>query len=105
MRGRERWARAPLGESACVAKLAHVESESRFCISRLMKSLLEQSFDLALRGRTTDRSHAGLPAGGALDVFRQAGGAHEALGVGNRPLVERSDALCQRVDETVEFAV
>jgi hypothetical protein len=86
-----------------LAELPHIKSQPIFCVSGPMKSLLKQSLDLALRRRPTDRGHTGAPAGGDLDVRRQAGGIHEALGVRYRPLVEQRDAVRQRVDERVEF--
>ena len=74
--------------SACVAELPHIESQAIFCVSGTMEALLEQSLDLALRSRPSDRGHASVPAGSDLDVRRQAGGTHEALRVRDRPLVK-----------------
>src|SRR5258708_22641802 len=91
--------------SASVAESPQIESQAIFCVSGLVKALLKQSLDLALRSRPGDRGHAGVPAGSDLDVRRQAGGTDEALRVRYRPLVKRRDARCQRVDEAVKFAV
>src|ERR1700722_10214394 len=91
--------------SARVTELPQVESQAIFCVAGPMEALLEQRLDFALRGRASDRGHAGVPTGGDVDVLRQAGGIGEALGVRNRPLVKWRDALRKRVDETVEFAV
>src|SRR5437588_7092018 len=74
-------------------------------VTWLMKSLCHQFFDLPLRGRAADRGHAGFPTGSDLYVRRQAACIDEALGIGDRPFVERRDANRQCVDEAVEFDV
>src|ERR1700738_4569576 len=89
--------------SASLPELPHIETQAVFCVAGTMEALLEQSLDLALCCRPSDRGHASVPAGGDLDVLRQAGGTHEALGVRDRTLVERRDALRQCVDEPVEL--
>jgi hypothetical protein len=81
----------PSRASASGPELPHIESQAIFCVSGLMKPLLKQGFDLALRGRPSDRGHAGIPAGSDFDVRRQAGGIHQALRVRYRPLV--NDAI------------
>ena len=52
------------------AKPAQVGSEPIFCVSGLMKSLLEQGLDSVLRRGPNNRSHAGVPPGGDFDVWR-----------------------------------
>src|ERR1700692_510287 len=91
--------------SALVTELPHIESQAIFRVPGTMEALLEQSLDLALRSRPCDRGHASVPAGSDLDIRRQAGGTHEALGVRDRPLVKCRNATRERVDEAVEFAI
>src|ERR1700738_5097317 len=83
--------------SACVAELSHIESQAIFCVAGTMEALLEQSLDLALRSRQRNRAQAAVPAGSDLDIRRQAGGTHEALGVRDRPLVKCRNATRERV--------
>src|ERR1700750_520300 len=82
-----------LGRSVSVlareAQLSEVESESILHVSRLLEPLLQKGFDSLLCRWSVDGVHARVPAGSDLDVRRQAGVVYEALGVGDRPLVER----------------
>src|SRR6266478_4595923 len=63
-------ARVPLRASASVAESSQIGSQAIFRVSGPMKPLLKQTLDLALWSRPNDRSHAGVPAGGDLDVRR-----------------------------------
>src|SRR2546423_6120066 len=99
-----RWA-VRISALAVEAQLSHVESESIFRVSRLLEPLLQESFDSFLRRGSLDGGHAGVPARSDFDVGRQAGFVHEVLGVGDRPLVERSDPGCECVDETVQLGI
>src|SRR5580704_8626385 len=98
-------ARLRISALALAAQLSHVESESIFRVSGLLESLLEEGFDSFLRRWSLDGGHAGVPARSDFDVGWQAGVVHEALGVGDRPLVERGDAGCECVDETVQLGI
>src|SRR3954465_10963849 len=85
--------------------LPHVEPEPMFRVSRLLEPLLQEVLDSFLRRRSLDGGHAGVPARSDLDVGRQAGFVDEALGVGDRPLVERRDPGGERVDEVVQLGI
>src|SRR2546423_4034759 len=91
--------------SALSSELSHVESESIFRVSGLLEPLLQEGFDAFLRRGSLDGGHAGVPARSDFDVRRQAGFVHEVLGVGDRPLVERSDPRCECIDETVQLGI
>src|SRR3984885_9147308 len=91
--------------SAGLAELPDIEPQPIFRVAGPMEAPLEQRLDPALRGGPDERGHAGIPAGGDFHVWRQACLAHQALGVGDRPFVERRDALRQFVDEAVELGV
>src|SRR5882724_11387545 len=91
--------------SALSSELSHVESESIFRVSGLLEALLQEGFDAFLRRGSLDGGYAGVPARSDFDVGRQAGLVHEVLGVGDRPLVERSDPVCECVDETVQLGI
>jgi hypothetical protein len=67
--------------------------------------MLQEGFDSFLRRWSLDGGHAGVPACSYFDVGRQAGFVHEALGVGDRPLVERGDPGCECVDEIVQLCI
>src|SRR3954454_13615869 len=94
-----------LSALAVEAQLSHGESESTFRVSGLLEPVLQEGFDSFLRRRSLDGDHAGVPACSDLDVGRQAGFVDEALGVGDRPLVERGDPGCQCVDEVVQLDI
>src|SRR4051794_34715231 len=94
-----------LSALAVEAQLSHGESESIFRVSRRLEPVLQKGLDPFLRRRSLDGGHAGVPARSDLDVGRQAGFVDEALGVGERPLVERGDPGCQCVDEVVELGI
>jgi hypothetical protein len=83
---------APMWVSTPEARLSYVESESIFRVSRLLEPLLQEGFNSFLRSWSLDGGHAGVPARPDFDVGRQAGFVHQALGVRDRPLVERGDA-------------
>src|SRR5260370_10925212 len=87
------------------AELPQVESESILRVSRLLESLFQEDFDSSLGRRPLDGGHAGIPAGSPFDVGRQTGFIHEALGVGDRPLVERGDPGCECLDEVVQLGI
>src|SRR3954471_23492722 len=91
--------------AAVEAELSHGESESIFRVSGLLEPVLQEGFDSFLRRRSLDGGHAGVPARSDFDVGRQAGFVYEALGVGDRPLVERGDPGGECVDEIVQLAV
>src|SRR5579883_98730 len=82
-----------------------VGPEAIFRLSGTMEAALEQGLETALGSRPADRVHASVPAGGDLHVRWQAGGIHEALGVCDRPFVERCDASRELIDEAVELVV
>src|ERR1700722_13209981 len=86
-------------------QLSHVESESILRVSAGLEPLLQESFDSFLRRGSVDGGHAGVPARLHFDVRRQAGFVDEALGVGDRPPVERGDSRCEPVDEIVQLGV
>src|SRR4051812_29179866 len=90
---------------AVEAQLSEVGSESVFQVSRLLEPLVQEGFDSFLRRWALDGGHAGVPARSDFDVGRQAGFVHEALGVGDRPLVERGDPGCECVDEIVQLGI
>ena len=57
-----------------VPSFPHIKSQAIFCVSDFVDAFLKQGFDLPLRGRPSDRGHAGKPAaistsGGRLAVF------------------------------------
>src|SRR4051812_11347832 len=99
LRGRENPASSCSSVSASVLEPPDIESQAIFCVSGLMKSLLEQGFDPARRSGWRDRGHAGVPAGSDLDIRRQAGGIHEPFRISDRPFVKRRDAPRQGIDE------
>ena len=74
-----------------------MESEPILRVSRLLEPLLQEGLDSFLGRWSLDGGHAGIPAGSHFDVGRQAGFVHEALGVRDRPLVERGDPGCENV--------
>src|SRR3954449_3608630 len=90
---------------AIEAQLSHGESESIFRVSRLLESLLQEGFDSFLRRWSLDGGHACVPARSDFDVGRQAGFVHEALGIGDRPLVERGNAGGESVEGMVQLGV
>src|SRR3989454_4477504 len=83
-------------------ELADVISQAVFHITRLVKSLLHQLLDPLLRGRPHDRGKAHIPLWCDFEVRRQTGHVDEALGLADRPLVERCDAGCEGLDKPVE---
>src|SRR6476646_1595702 len=91
--------------SALDSELADVESKAILGVSRLLKPLVQERLDAFLRRWSLDGRHAGVPARSDLDVGRQACIVDEALGVRDRPLVERRDSACKCVDETVELGI
>src|SRR3954453_19669868 len=99
--------RSAVGSSALAveAQLSHGESESIFRVSRRLEPVLQKGLDPFLRRRPLDGGHAGAPARSDLDVGRQAGLVHEALRIGERPLVERGDPGWQWVDELVQLGL
>jgi hypothetical protein len=90
---------------AVAAQLSQVEPESILQVSGVLEPLLQEGFDSFLRRWSFDGGHAGVPAGSDFDVGRQAGFIHEALGVGDRSLVERRDPGCERLNEVVQLGV
>src|SRR3954452_20671173 len=90
---------------ALAAQSAQRVAKSILHVSRLLQSLLHEGLDVLLRRWSLDGGHAGVPARSDLDVGRQAGFVHEALGVGDRPRVEGGDPGCQCVDEVVQVGV
>src|SRR3954453_23649928 len=77
------------GADSVESQPADGESESMLRVSGRLEPSLHEALDPLLRRRPPDGGHAGVPAGSDLDVGRQAGYVHQALGVGDRPLVER----------------
>src|SRR3954470_23495404 len=90
---------------AIEAHLSHVESESVLRVSGLLEPVLQEGLDSFLRRRSPDGGHAGVPARSDFDVGRQARFVDQALGVGDRPPVERGDPGCECVDEIVQLAI
>src|SRR5580658_11201028 len=84
--------------------LAEVVSESIFDIPRLMEAARHQRLDPLLRGRSAERSDAGIPSSAKLDVRRQAG-VDETLGLGDRPFVELCDSGRKRLYERIQISV
>src|SRR5215510_9810230 len=78
------------GRSA--TELADVISQAVLHIARLVKPPLHQLFDPLLRGRPHDRGKAHVPFRSDLEVGRQTCHVGEALGLADRPLVERGYA-------------
>src|SRR5215469_1952750 len=71
------------------ADLADVISQTVFHITRFVKTSLHQLIDPLLRGRSHDRRKAHIPLWCDFIVRRQTGHVSEALGLADRPLVER----------------
>src|SRR4051794_2233996 len=90
---------------ALEAELSHGESESILRVARGLEPLFHKGCDSFLSRWSLDGRHAGVPAGSDFDVGRQAGFVDEALGVGDRPLVERGDPGCEGVDEGIQVGV
>src|ERR1700679_1186207 len=86
-------------------QFTHIESQAVFCISRLVKALVEQLLHFLLRGRPRDRVYASIPPCGHFDVGRQAGGVYQALGIADGPLFERADPSGERIDKGVELGI
>jgi len=80
--------------------LTDVVSQSIFDVSRLVEAARHQRFDPLLGGGSGDRTHAGIPPGGELDIRRKAG-VDEPLGVGDRPFVKSGDPRRERLYERV----
>src|ERR1700733_12928765 len=90
---------------ASAADAPRIEAQTLFNVSGLMKPCLEQSFELALRCRPGNGCHAGVPPSRDFDVGRQTGCIDKTLRIGDRPLVECSNAGRESLDEPVEFRV
>src|SRR5262249_14976587 len=86
------------------AEAAQISSEAIFSLSRLVKAHLKKGLEPCLRGGPHHGRHTGIPPGRDFDVWRQAG-VHEALGVGDRPLLKSGDAGRQRVNEPVQLGI
>src|SRR5258706_12288254 len=95
------WAR-PLRSSS---ELSDREPQSVLDLGWLLEASIQKCPYPLLRGWPRDRLHAGVPSGRDLDVGWQTRGVHQALRIGDRPLVERGDARRERVDEVVERSI
>ena len=84
--------------------LAQVVSEPILDVARLVEAVRYKRFDPILGGGSPERSDACIPSGAEFDVRRQAG-VDEALGVGDRPLVEPGDPGRERLDERVQIGI
>ena len=65
-----------------------VEPETILQASRFLEPLLQEIFDSFLRRWSPKGSQEIIPVSSDLDVGRQDGYVHEALGVGDGPFVE-----------------
>src|SRR4029077_1713020 len=86
-------------------ELADVISQAGFHVARPVTYPLHQHLDPLLRGRAHDRRNAYIPLRRDFEVRRQTGHIGEALRLADRPLVERCDASCERVDKRVELGI
>src|SRR5436189_2073621 len=75
-------------------ELTDVIAQAILHITGLVKSLLHQLLDPFLCGRPHDRGNTHIPLLCDFKVRRQTGHVDEALGLAERPLVERCDAGC-----------
>src|SRR5450755_4685974 len=78
------------------SELSDRESQSVLDVARLVEASTQKNLYALLRGWPRDRRHAGLPSGRDLDVGWQTRRVHQALRIGDRPLVERGDARRER---------
>src|SRR4051812_12504863 len=74
-----------------LAQLPHCESQPVLDITGLLEASVQKGPDPLLCGGSPDRSDASLPARRDLDVGWQARRIHQALRIGDGPLVERGD--------------
>src|SRR5262245_11986256 len=86
-------------------KLSHVISQAILHITRLVEASLHQLLDPLLSGRPHDRGKAHIPLRSDFEVRRQTGYVDEALGLADRPLIERRDASCKGLDKRVEVGI
>src|SRR5882672_8393260 len=80
-------------------------SEPIFDIAGVMEAALHQRLDSELAGGAAQRGEESVPFKCDFRVGRQACYVNQSLGVGDRPLVERCDPSCQRIDKRIEFGV
>src|SRR2546421_10625135 len=74
-------------------------------ITRLVKSQVHQLLDPLLCGRSHDRGNTHIPLRCDFKVRRQTGHVDEALGLADRPFVERCDAGCEGLDKTIKVGI
>src|SRR5437899_2395967 len=86
-------------------ELPDVISQAVFNTTRPVKSSLHQHREPLLRGWPHDRGKAHIPLRCDFEIRRQTGHVGEALGVADRPLVERCDAGCEGLDKRVEVGI
>src|SRR5437762_6411635 len=86
-------------------ELPDVIAQAVLHITRLVKSQVHQLLDPLLCGRPHDRGKTHIPLRRDFKVRRQTGHVDEALGLAERPLVERCDAGCDVLDKPVEFTI
>src|SRR5471030_1994903 len=77
-------------QRASASEAAQIGAEAIFGLSRLVKTQFKKSLDPRLCSRPTNGGHACIPPGRDFHVWRQTG-VHQALGVGDRPLIECGD--------------
>src|SRR3989442_14736747 len=85
--------------------LSYEISQAIFRIARFAEASLYQRFDSLLRGRSSHRSNASIPAGFDFDIRRQAGNVDQALGIGDCLFVEGGDPGGKRIDKPVEIGI
>src|SRR5277367_2338037 len=84
--------------------LAQVVSEPIFDIPWFLEAAICQRLDPILRGRSPQRSDAGVPSSAELDIRRQTG-VYETLSLSDRPFIKFGDSGCERLYEGVEFGI
>src|SRR2546423_6258440 len=86
-------------------ELTDVIAQAVLHITRLVKSLIHQLLDSLLCGRPHDRGKTHIPLRRDFEVRWQTGHVGEALGLADRPLVERCDAGCERLDKRIKVSI
>src|SRR5580704_4610510 len=94
-----------LPPSRSAADLADVETKSIFDVAGAMEATFHQRFDPLPAGRSTERSNESVPFRFDFRIGRQARDIDQALGIGDRLLVERREPHRERIDKALEFGV
>src|SRR5438445_732429 len=94
-----------LPSSDLTPELTDVKAQAVLHITGLVKSLVHQLLDPLLCGRPHDRGKTHIPLRCDFVVGRQAGHVGEALGLADRPLVERCDAGCEVLDKRIKVSI